>query len=188
MHESNAILDHWGILAIFCYLGSLLVIGWLANRVSHESDLKDFYLAGGSLGTVTLFFTLYATQYSGNTLLALPGKAYRNGFASLGVMIAVMGIVVVYSTFAPALNRLARQHAFITVGDFISWRFQNTTLRFWVNIVLIFTLTSYALGNFKAVGLLLESASGGAISFALGVGLLAVIMAGLGPPSTHKYL
>ena len=37
--------------------------------------------------------------------------------------------------------------------------------------------TSYALGNFKAVGLLLESASGGAISFALGVGLLAVIMA-----------
>ena len=101
MHKSNVILDHWGILAIFCYLGSLLVIGWLANRVSHESDVKDFYLAGGSLGTVTLFFTLYATQYSGNTLLALPGKAYRNGFASLGVMIAVMGIVVVYSTFAP---------------------------------------------------------------------------------------
>ncbi len=156
---------------------SLLVIGWLANRSSHESSIKDYYLAGSSLGFLTLFFTLYATQYSGNTLLALPGKAYRSGFAGLGVMFAVMAVPVVYSSFAPKLNALAQRHRFITVGDFLQWRYQHRLLRALVNIVLVITLVSYALGNFKAIGLLLESASGGAVSFVMAVLCLALVMA-----------
>ena len=63
------------------------------------------------------------------------------------------------------------------MGDFIHWRYQSKQLRMLVNIVLILTLVSYALGNFKAVGLLLESASGGTISFATAIICLAFIMA-----------
>lgn len=173
----QAVLSSTGLTVVLVYLASLLVIGWWANRSSVEASSKDFYLAGGSLGFVSLFFTLYATQYSGNTLLALPGKAYRTGFASLGVMFAVMAVAVVYTTFAPQLNRLAKQHQFITVGDFIHWRYNSEALRLIVNVILVFTLVSYALGNFKAVGLLLESASGGQISFSVAIVSLALIMA-----------
>ncbi|MFT4928623.1 MAG: Na+/proline symporter [Phenylobacterium sp.] len=174
---NQSVFGETGLTIVFLYLGSLLIIGWLANRSRRDNSIKDFYLAGSSLGFTSLFFTLYATQYSGNTLLALPGKAYRTGLTSLGVMFAVMAVAMVYAAFAPRLNQLAKQHRFITVGDFISWRYQSKHLRLLVNIVLVITLVSYALGNFKAVGLLLESASGGLVSFSTAIVSLAFIMA-----------
>lgn len=173
----QSVFGEIGLIIVVVYLASLLVIGWLANRSRTDNSLKDFYLAGSSLGFISLFFTLYATQYSGNTLLALPGKAYRSGLTSLGVMFAVMAVAVVYSTFAPRLNQLAKRHRFITVGDFINWRYKSKQLRLLVNIVLVFTLVSYALGNFKAVGLLLESASGAQVSFTTAIVFLAFVMA-----------
>ena len=42
--------------------------------------MADFYLAGRSSGLAVLFLTLYATQYSGNTLFGYTGKTYRIGF------------------------------------------------------------------------------------------------------------
>lgn len=161
---------------MLAYLSSLVVIGWWANRASRESSARDYYLAGSSLGFVSLFFTLYATQYSGNTLLAAPGKAYRTGFDGLAIVFAIMGVVLVYASFAPAMNRLARQHGFITVADFVRWRYASKPLLIAVNVILVATLVTYALGNFKAIGLLLESVSGGLISFPLGILLLALVM------------
>ena len=176
MTDSAGVLDGTGLAVVLAYLCSLLLIGWYANRRSLDTTAGDYYLAGSSLGFTSLFFTLYATQYSGNTLLALPGKSYRNGFEGLAIVAAVMSIVLVYTLFAPRLNRLAREHRFITVADFLRWRYRCPPLVTAVNLVLLITLVSYALGNFKAIGLLLESASGGAIGFAWAVLLLAVIM------------
>ncbi|MCX2982670.1 sodium:solute symporter family protein [Halieaceae bacterium IMCC14734] len=174
--SDDVVLDGVGLALVFGYLASLLLIGWLANRARGAAGARDFYLAGSSLGLVSLFFTLYATQYSGNTLLAAPGKAYRTGFDGLAIMLAVMGVVLVYATFATRLNRLAQQHGFITVADFVQWRFHNPRLALLLNLVLIVTLCTFALGNFKAIGLLLESVSGGMIGFATAVLVLALIM------------
>lgn len=166
-----------GLVFIGLYLASLLGIGWAANRSRKENSLKDYYLAGSSLGSISLFFTLYATQYSGNTLFAIPGNAYRNGFIGLSVAAAVMSVVLVYFTFAGRLNVLAKKHDFVSVGDFIKWRYDSKALLIAVNSIAVITLVSYALGNFKAVGLLLETASGGAIPFAAGIAILGLIMA-----------
>jgi Na+/proline symporter len=175
---NGALLDGAAPAAVGAYLCSLLLIGYLARRARGSDDVRDFYLAGGSLGFFTLFFTLYATQYSGNTLLATPGKAYRSGFDALAVALAVMAVALVYSTFAPRLNRLAAEHSFITVGDFLRWRYPSARgLLIVCNLVLLLTLTTYALGNLKAVGLLLESLTGGALGFAPAILCMAVIMA-----------
>ena len=173
----DAILGTGGIVFIGFYLMSLLIIGWAANRSRIDNSLKDYYLAGSSLGSISLFFTLYATQYSGNTLFAVPGNAYRNGLVGLSVAAAVMFVVLVYFTFAGRLNKLAHQHGFISVGDFIRWRYKNKPLLIAVNTIGIVTLVSYALGNFKAIGLLLEATTGGLIPFAGGIIILALIMA-----------
>ena len=139
-------LDDKGIALVFCYLLSLLVIGFLARRASRESSLKDYYLAGSSLGVISLFFTLYATQYSGNSLFALPGKAYRDGVMAGAFIFGVMGVVLVYQLYAKRLHQLARQHQFISVGDFVFWRYQSKALLFVVNLVLIATLVTFMLG------------------------------------------
>ena len=75
-------------IIIGLYLLMLPVIGIIGRRMSQERTLRDFYLAGGGLPALPLFFTLYATQYSGNTLFGFAGNAYREGtvifFAALG--------------------------------------------------------------------------------------------------------
>lgn len=170
-------LNESGFIYILLYLSILLLTGWLAKRAQREASLKDYYLAGGSLGSISLFFTLYATQYSGNSLVGSPGQAYRHGFIPLGIALGMMGIVLVYSLFAPRLNQLAKQNNFITLGDFIRWRFNDPALLIAVNTIVVIALVSYGLANFKAVGLLLESASGGNISFVTATLILALVMA-----------
>jgi Na+/proline symporter len=171
------LLNHQGIALVSCYLLSLLLVGWLARRASRESSLSDYYLAGGSLGIPSLFFTLYATQYSGNSLFALPGKAYREGIMASAFIVGVMGIVLVYQLYAPRLLLLAKQHSFISVGDFVRWRYRNNKLVACTNLVLAACLVTFILGNLKAVGLLVESTSDGAISFNQGILVLCLIMA-----------
>lgn len=174
---SSQALSSAETIVVGLYLLSLLLIGYFARRASKESSLDDFYLAGSSLGLLSLFFTLYATQYSGNSLFALPGKAYRDGFAAGAFIFGVMGIVLVYSLFAPQLQRLARQHRFITVGDFVMWRYQSQPMRNMVNLVLALVLISFILGNLKAVGLLVQTSTGGAVSATWGIVGIALVMA-----------
>ena len=139
------------------YLCSLLAIGWFAKKASIGTGLNDYYLAGGSLGALPLFFTLYATQYSGNSLFALPGKAYRDGILAGAFVVGIMGVVLVYKLYANRLHSLAKEHQFLTVADFVRWRYNSSALVMIVNILLTLTLITFILGNLKAVGLLLNS-------------------------------
>ena len=58
-----------GTLALVIYLVALTTIAEIARRARVDSSPSDHFLAGRSLGTMVLFLTLYATAYSGNSLL-----------------------------------------------------------------------------------------------------------------------
>lgn len=165
------------ITIITVYLFILPVLGILGHRMARERTLKDYYLAGGTLGTIPLFFTFYATQYSGNTLLGFAGNAYRNGPVMLFSALGMMSVVIVFSLIGPRLHHWAKQLNFVTPGDFILHRFNSRLLLTLVNLVLIATLASYILTNFKAVGLLVERITDGQLPIAYGIMGLAVIMA-----------
>ena len=61
------------LVAVGLYLVSMIGVGYYARGKRETNSMADFYLAGRSLGLLVLFLTLYATQYSGNTLFG----AYR---------------------------------------------------------------------------------------------------------------
>ena len=60
-------------IAVGIYLILLIAVGYATRRKEKNTGLGDFYLAGRNLGGFVLVLTLYATQYSGNTLLGYPG-------------------------------------------------------------------------------------------------------------------
>ena len=84
------------LIIVAIYVLSLLFIGFYAYRKRQTDDMQDFFLAGRNLGFTILFLTLYATQYSGNTLLGFSGAAYRNGLSFL-VCVHFMTAIVVLS-------------------------------------------------------------------------------------------
>jgi solute:Na+ symporter, SSS family len=173
--ETTTFIGYGGLVFLGLYFISLLVIGWFGYKAS-QHNMADFYLAGHSMGFITLFLTFYATQYSGNTFIGFPAKAYRQGFTFLVSITFMMGVIGVCWFFAPRLHRLAREKLYITPGDFIYDRYGSNQLVFLLNIIFIFTLCAYILTNLKAIGYTIEVISGGLISFSMAIMSLSLIM------------
>ncbi len=178
MNEQAAtqILGTGGIITVSLYLSSLIVIGLIGRFARKENSLSDHFLAGRNLGLVVLFFTLYATQYSGNTLIGFAGKGYRSGFLMMMSVTAMMTVVAIIMLYAPRLHKLSVKHKFITPSDFIQQRFNSKPLVILVSLLCIWAMANYILSNLIAIGAILETSTGGKVPFAVGVVVMALIM------------
>ena len=170
------LLSTGGTVFLLLYLLSMIGIGLMGRFYRKENSLADFYLAGRGMGFFVLFLTLYATQYSGNTLIGFAGRAYRNGYTALVTVTFMCSVIGAYFIFAPRLFRLSRKHKFITIGDFIQHRYQSTSLTICITILSIIALGNYIVTNLKAIGIIVEASTGGAVSFVNGIILLSLIM------------
>lgn len=160
------------------YLCSLLLLGWLGRRARKEDSLQDFYLGGRGFGFFILLLTLYATQYSGNTVFGVAGATYRLGFAWIISVHYMMAIIVFYQTFAFKLQRLAHARGYITPVDYLRDRFDSRTLATLASIVMIVALGNYLLAQLMTMGRALQGLAGpaGDAAYNYGVLLLALIM------------
>ncbi|MBW2458173.1 MAG: sodium:solute symporter family protein [Deltaproteobacteria bacterium] len=166
-----------GAMAILAlYALSLIAVGFWGRMRRAEETLEDHYLAGRGLGLSVLLLTLFATQYSGNTLFGFTGKAYRIGFPWLMSVHAMMTMVVGYLVFAPRLQRLARKWNLITPGDYLLRRFGSHPLRILATLCMVYALANYTLAQLKVMGHAVAGLSGGRIDPFWGVVVLAVIM------------
>ncbi len=172
----TALLDTGGIIFMSLYLLSLLLIGLAGRFARREDSLADFYLSGRGMGLFVLFLTLYATQYSGNTLIGFAGKAYRQGYFFLVSVTFMMSVIGAYLLYAPKLHRLSKKHGYITPGDYVQNRFRSNALTVFVTIICIVALGGYILSNLTAIGYIVEFSTGGRVSFAQGVIALSLIM------------
>ncbi|MGB2692586.1 MAG: sodium:solute symporter family protein [Thermodesulfobacteriota bacterium] len=174
--DSRPLLSTGGIIFMGIYLCSLILIGLLGRLKRKENSLSDFYLAGRGMGFFVLFLTLYATQYSGNTIVGYAGKAYREGYTVLLSVTFMMSVIGGYLLFAPKLYRLSRKLNFITIGDYIQHRYNSRVLTIFAVTLLIIALGNFILTNLKAIGHIVEASTGGQISFVYGVLALSLIM------------
>jgi len=173
---NQALLDTSGLFFLGFYLIALIGLGIVGRIAQKSASLKEFYLGGGGFGVAVLFLTMYATQYSGNSLIGFAGNAYRNGWFFLVSVTFMIVIVAGYLLYAPKLYPLARKHGFITVGDFIDYRYSHTLLTMLIVAIGIMALSNYMLTNLKAIGYIVEMATGGMIGFAEGIILMSIVM------------
>lgn len=165
------------------YFVLMIVLGLAARRRHKSGDLADFYLANRSIGALLLLLTLYATQYSGNSLIGYPGEAYRIGFMWVMSVGFMMVVIVGYLTFAPQLYRESRRFKFVTPGDWIDHRFGSRTLSLAASLVFLVTITNFLLAQLMAMGHTMDALSDGAVPYwagVVGLGLIVVIYESVG--------
>ena len=172
----NSLLGTQGSIFLLFYLLSLIGIGIVGLMKSKENSLQDFYLGGKGFGVSILFLTMYATQYSGNSLIGFAGSAYRNGWLFLVSVSFMIAIVGGYMMYAPKLYAMSKKHNFITIGDYIRHRYDNKLLTYLIVAIGILALSNYMLTNLKAIGYILNYVTGGYIGFTEGIIAMAVIM------------
>jgi Na+/proline symporter len=170
----------WGILGLVVYLAALVGVAEIAKRAKRDASPSDHFLAGRTLGSFVLFMTLYATAYSGNSLLGYPGRAYRNGFEFIMATGFMISIIVVFQILVPKLRPLAVRHSFVTPGDWIRLRFGGpwaNPLRRVISGLMSLALANFLLAQLKAMGDVAHLVTEGRVPYAAGViGLAAVIL------------
>ena len=160
------------------YVLMLLGLGVFGRRAMRDPSLQEFYLAGRSIGLLVLLLTLFATQYSGNSLSGFPGKTYRSGLSyimSVGFMVA---IVSGYLLFAPRLVALARRKRFLTPTDYLRDRFGSPLLCYTSAVIFALTLCNFLLAQLMAMGHSLAGLTDGRIPYWAGVagGALVILI------------
>ena len=170
-----------GLLALGVYVAILITVGEIANRSRRGQSPSDHFLGGRELGVFVLFLTLYATAYSGNSLLGYPGKAYRTGFSFVMATGFMMAIIVVFHALVPRLRPAAVQRGYVTPGDYVRDRFGEGSagrlLRLAVGILMALALANFLLAQLKAMGEVASLVTGDLIPYAWGVvGLAAMIL------------
>ncbi|NER14149.1 hypothetical protein GWK08_11905 [Leptobacterium flavescens] len=164
------------VICISLYLLILISIGLIAHKKRQSNSMKDHYLAGGSLGAFVLLLTLYATQYSANTLLVTPAEVADKGLGMILILGYLTFIVISYLTFAPQLFRISKKRNFITPGDWFDYRFRLPSLSLIANFVLIIASLNFLLAQLMAMGHLVNGITDGQIPYRAGVIFLALVM------------
>ena len=158
------------------YLLFLIALGFYSKKQKKNNSLTDFYLGGRDFSFIFLFLTFYATQYSGNTMIGFSGKAYRDGWIALSIVVFMIAAIGGILSYAPKLYNLSLKRNYITVVDYINDRYPHKFLHYLVIFVCVFVLTNYILSNLKAAGYIINMLSGGVISSSLGIIVAATII------------
>ncbi len=165
-------------VATSVYVAFLLLMGALGRRSMGSRSLAEFYLAGRSIGFMVLLLTLFATQYSGNSLSGFPGKTYRAGLSYFMSVTFMTGIVGGYLLFAPRLFSRAREKRYLTPTDFIADRFGSPALNYLSAVIFSVSLLNFLLAQLTALGHAYSGLTGGQIPHWAGVagGALVILI------------
>lgn len=160
------------------YVIILLTLGVLGRRARRGATLSEHFLAGRTLGFAILLLTLFATQYSGNSLSGFPGKTYRAGLSYIMSVTFMVAIVSGYLLFVPALFRRARTRSYLTPTDFLADRFRSSTLDLLSAVILTVTLCNFLLAQLMALGHAFSGLTGGTFPYWGGVvgGALVILI------------
>ncbi|MBP2258870.1 sodium:solute symporter family protein [Virgibacillus alimentarius] len=167
-----------GILILVVYGLLMLGVGlftYLKNRNIHES-LDEYYLGGRGLGVMVLFFTFFATQYSGNTVVGYPPSAYRQGFEYLVSVPFFIMIIMAYLLFAPRLYKLGKKYNLITPSQWFEKRFKSKAVTILASLLMLYGLGNYLLEQLIAIGQGVSGLTGGTIPYQVGVIFFVIIM------------
>ena len=110
------------LVALALYAVGLMLFGlWLGRRFAGAGS---FFVGDRALGPGLLFGTLLAANIGAGSTVGAAGRGYANGISAWWwVGSAGIGTLLLAFWIGPRIWRLAKDHEFLTVGDYIDWRF-----------------------------------------------------------------
>ena len=158
---------------VILYWAISVGIGLYAARYVKNS--KDFALAGRSLPIYVVTATVFATWFGSETVLGIPASFLKDGLG--GVVADPFGsslcLIFVGLFFARPLYRMN----LLTIGDYYRQKF-GRAVEMLVTICIVISYLGWVAAQIKALGLVFNVVSGGAISMETGmiVGAASVLV------------
>ena len=163
-------------LFIGAYLLLTLVIGIIGYR-SQKDTPEDYFLAERKIGSIVLFFTLIATNFSAFAFLGLSGAGYRIGisyYPMIGFGTALVGITFYFIGYKVWL--LGKEKGLITPSELIANRLPSQPLKLTFSAVMVIFTIPYLTLQPIGGGYLLENLTNGQIPYFWGAAFLTFII------------
>lgn len=146
----QALLLGYGVL--------LVAVGlWVSRRVRGSGG---FFVADRSLSAGLLFVTLLAANIGAGSTVGATGLGYRFGWGAWWWSgSAALGCVLLGAWVAPRLHVLAQRERFLTVGDYLEWRYDRGLRGLMAAVLALATLLILA-GQLIAMAWALEIVAG----------------------------
>ncbi|HSH75089.1 MAG TPA: sodium:solute symporter family protein [Longimicrobiales bacterium] len=161
---------------IFIYLLATIVLGVVANR-RMRVDLEDFLLYGRRAGFVVLYLTVVASFHSAFAFLGSGGFFYTHGvgFWAAGTWTVLVGAITY--VLGTRIWALGKAFGYITPADLIADFYESEAVRVAVAVVSVLFTILYIQVQAQGLGYIINVASGGRISVAVGTLILLVVAA-----------
>lgn len=171
MNESILI---YGMLGVYALL--TLVISLFSFRASTRT-LDDYFLASRRIGTLVLFFTLIATNFSAFFFLGFAGAGYRIGYSYYGVIAFGTSLVALaFYLIGYKVWKLGKRYGYLTPPELIGRTHGSNALALvYLIVMVIFTVPYLALQPIGA-GYILSSLTGGEIPYFVGAFILTAFI------------
>ncbi len=164
------------LLVMVLYLMGTIGIGLYARSRARDDTPGDYFLGGKTTGAVVLFFTMQATQYSGNAFFGFTGMGYRSGLIWILVVPLIGLIITTQLSYAPRLYKLSKTYHYLTPGDFYAHRYNSNSLRLIVALLTIVSMFPYLMIQAEATGYAVVALSSGKLPFWSGVVFISIVM------------
>ncbi len=165
-------------LIIATYLILTLLSGLIGMRQAKSESPDEYFLANRGMGSIVLFFTFIATNFSAFFFLGFAGMSYKVGYSYY----AMMGLGTAFAALSFLLIgypiwQLGKQNGYITPAELIGDQVGSKGVKLLFLLVMtLFTLPYMAIQPIGA-GILLETMTNGQIpAFYGSAGLMVFIV------------
>lgn len=161
-------------LAILLYALVLIGVGFIITKQVKGS--ADFFVGGRKFGPALLFITLVAPNIGAGSTVGVAGLGYKLGISAAWWIIASAGGTFILAfVVGPAIWRLAKQHGFYTLGDYLDYRY-NRNFRGLVSLLMAIGTIAIFAGQLMGIAWILTAVAGVSKPVGVMIGALVVIL------------
>ncbi len=159
-------------IIIAAYLLLMLLSGFIGMRQSKATP-EDYFLAGRGLGTLVLFFTFIATNFSAFFFLGFAGAGYRIGYSYYAMMaFGTAFAALAFYWIGFKVWQLGKENAYVTPSELVGDLTGSSSLKLLFLAVMVFFTLPYMAIQPIGAGIILETLTQGQIPYFWGASLL----------------
>lgn len=161
----------WAILG---YALLLIIVGFIITK--RVKGAADYFVGGRKFGAGLLFITMVAPNIGAGSTVGVAGLGFKVGISAIWWIVAsAVGTFVLAFIVGPAIWRLAKEHDFYTLGDYLDYRY-NRNFRGIISLMMAIGTVAIFAGQLMGIAWILSAVAGTSKTVGILIGAVVVIL------------
>lgn len=154
------------LAVLLLYMVAGTILAWVSRKRMGGWSEREFYVAGGRLGSLSSALTYAATTYSSFMIVGLVGFTYAWGVGAFGFELAYyIATVTLLLLFSRRVWRMARERGWVSPGEALADLYGGRIVAVAASLLFLVALIPYAAAQLKGIGEAFSAVAGGGLRY-----------------------